>query len=318
MSDPTATELAAHSQFVHAVARKLLFDAHEAADVAQDALVAALEGDPARRRSTRAWFAGVVRHRARFRARTDGRRRSREMRVARDDTAPAAAEAVAQLEIQRKLVDAMGELPDGTVPVTSRSAYSRPSSGAISSVCPIMAHPTSSRMVRKRSRPTRTWKPGIASSLSSVPPVCPNPRPDIMGTRRPASASSGASTSETLSPTPPVECLSTAGAPPSPKSRRVPDAIIARVSTCISPWSNPWMNAAMRKADIWYSANSPRAYARRIASSSSGARRPPSRFLSMSGVSSTASSGLGASSASGASSGSGVARGNLVRARYAV
>jgi len=50
--------------------------------------------------------------------------------------------------------------------------------------------------------------PGKLSSLSIVPPVCPRPRPDIFASFTPAAASSGQSTRETLSPTPPVECLS--------------------------------------------------------------------------------------------------------------
>ncbi len=51
--------------------------------------------------------------------------------------------------------------------------------------------------------------PGIDSSLSKVPPVCPNPLPEIMGTLQPQAATIGARTKLTLSPTPPVECLST-------------------------------------------------------------------------------------------------------------
>ena len=56
-----------------------------------------------------------------------------------------------------------------------------------------------------------TRKPGIDSSLSSVPPVCPRPRPDILPNTAPQAATSGASTSVTLSPTPPLECLSSTG-----------------------------------------------------------------------------------------------------------
>ena len=52
-------------------------------------------------------------------------------------------------------------------------------------------------------------KPGIDSSLSSVPPVCPRPRPEIIGTTTPAAAAMGAQIRLVLSPTPPVECLST-------------------------------------------------------------------------------------------------------------
>jgi hypothetical protein len=51
---------------------------------------------------------------------------------------------------------------------------------------------------------------GIDSSLSSVPPVMPRPRPETMGTATPQQAARGARMSETLSPMPPVECLSEA------------------------------------------------------------------------------------------------------------
>src|SRR5581483_6704518 len=51
-------------------------------------------------------------------------------------------------------------------------------------------------------------RPGIASSLSAVPPVWPSARPVSITTGRPQAASSGASGSDTLSPTPTVECLS--------------------------------------------------------------------------------------------------------------
>ena len=45
--------------------------------------------------------------------------------------------------------------------------------------------------------------------MSSVPPVWPSPRPEIIGTGTPQAAARGARISDTLSPTPPVECLST-------------------------------------------------------------------------------------------------------------
>ena len=51
----------------------------------------------------------------------------------------------------------------------------------------------------------------MAESLSSVPPVWPSPRPEIIGTKRPQAATIGASIRLTLSPTPPLECLSTTG-----------------------------------------------------------------------------------------------------------
>src|SRR5262249_15860869 len=70
-------------------------------------------------------------------------------------------------------------------------------------------------------------KPGIASILSRVPPVCPRPRPDSCGTAAPHAATRGTRTSDTLSPTPPVECLSTVGRPIPDRSSRRPLATIA-------------------------------------------------------------------------------------------
>ena len=81
--------------------------------------------------------------------------------------------------------------------------------------------PVAGRADRPR-RPTRAGRasrrcdsaarqPGIDSSLSSVPPVWPRPRPVSCGTATPQAATSGASGRVILSPTPPVECLSAVG-----------------------------------------------------------------------------------------------------------
>ena len=51
--------------------------------------------------------------------------------------------------------------------------------------------------------------PGIDSNLSNVPPVCPNPLPDIFAILTSHAAIIGPKTNDVLSPTPPVECLST-------------------------------------------------------------------------------------------------------------
>ena len=102
---------------------------------------------------------------------------------------------------------------DSTVAVASRSAYIFLSAGAISGVCPIIAQPSRSSCCARLASERSVRNPGIDSSLSSVPPVWPSERPDIIGTATPSDATSGASTSDTLSPTPPVECLSTRGRP---------------------------------------------------------------------------------------------------------
>ena len=61
--------------------------------------------------------------------------------------------------------------------------------------------------------------PGMLASLSSVPPVCPSPRPEIIGTKAPQAATTGARMRLTLSPTPPVECLSRTGPPRSARDQ---------------------------------------------------------------------------------------------------
>jgi hypothetical protein len=90
--------------------------------------------------------------------------------------------------------------------------------------------------------------------LSSVPPVWPSPRPDSCGTATPNAATSGASGSVILSPTPPVECLSTVRLPSPAKLIRSPEAIIASVMTRISSRLMPLRSTAIAKAAICESA----------------------------------------------------------------
>src|SRR4051794_21308957 len=116
------------------------------------------------------------------------------------------------------------------------------------------------------------------SSLSSVPPVCPSPRPDSCGTAAPQAATSGASGRVILSPTPPVECLSTSGRPTSPSASTSPESIIAWVQRLVSAASIPFRRIAMARAAICSSATSPRVYAATTQSICSSVRRPPSRL----------------------------------------
>ena len=95
-----------------------------------------------------------------------------------------------------------------TVPVMSRRAYSLPSAGARPEPAAQITAPTASSCAMNSSLVSFARQPGIDSSLSSVPPVCPRPRPESCGTATPNDATSGASGSVILSPTPPVECLS--------------------------------------------------------------------------------------------------------------
>ena len=128
---------------------------------------------------------------------------------------------------------------DSTVPVTSRSAYSLLSAGASPLPAAAITAPAVLSAVLSSSLLRLARQPGMASSLSRVPPVCPRPRPDSIGTAAPQLATSGASTSDTLSPTPPVECLSTDGRVRPARSRRSPDAIISPVQDRSSGPSRP-------------------------------------------------------------------------------
>ena len=88
------------------------------------------------------------------------------------------------------------------------------------------------------------------SSLSRVPPVWPRPRPDIIGTAMPQAATMGASGMLILSPTPPVECLSTFGAGMCPSSSTSPEPSMASVHGANSSVEKPLMKMAMSSEAI--------------------------------------------------------------------
>ena len=127
------------------------------------------------------------------------------------------------------MIDALISGIDSTVAVTSRRAYSTLSAGAISAVWLDHDAADAAEDVADLVGDSPTRKPGMASSLSSVPPVWPRPRPDIIGTSAPQAAASGARMREVLSPTPPVECLSTAAGPGRDQSSLSPERTIAPV-----------------------------------------------------------------------------------------
>ena len=87
----------------------------------------------------------------------------------------------------------------------------------------------------------------MASILSSVPPVWPRPRPDIIGTYIPAAANRGAKTKETQSPNPPVECLSRTG-PSKFHDSVLPLSRIARVKSFRPLTFKPLRQTAIAKA----------------------------------------------------------------------
>ena len=143
------------------------------------------------------------------------------------------------------------------VAVTSRRAYSFLSAGASPAPAAQMTAPTDSSWASISALVRLARQPGMASSLSSVPPVWPSPRPDSCGTAAPQAATSGARGSVILSPTPPVECLSTVGRLRLEKSMRSPVAIMALVQRVSSAPSRPRKKMAIAIADICSSVTTP-------------------------------------------------------------
>ena len=121
--------------------------------------------------------------------------------------------------------------------MVSLKAYIFLSAGAKFKVCPIRLIPIFFTLRLKVSISTFVVYPGIDSNLSIVPPVNPNPLPDILATGIPSDAIIGAKINVTLSPTPPVLCLSTT-VPISDKSNTSPECAIANVKLVVSSSSN--------------------------------------------------------------------------------
>ena len=82
-----------------------------------------------------------------------------------------------------------------------------------------------------------------------MPPVWPSPRPDIFGTITPHAAATGASTIDTLSPTPPVLCFPTLNPGTSERSTRSPERAIAPASQAVSSSFMPLMTIAISNAE---------------------------------------------------------------------
>ena len=102
----TIENLTRHTDWIRALARQLVHDAHLAEDVAQDAAVAVLSAAPQPHHGT-SWLRGVVRRLAANLRRRAGRRSRTEARAARPERQPSAAESVAFVEQQRILAEAV-------------------------------------------------------------------------------------------------------------------------------------------------------------------------------------------------------------------
>ena len=104
-------ELLAQTGWVRAIAARLVQDPGLADDVAQDAMIAAVQKPPEDPTAIRAWLAAVVRNLARQRRRGEARRRRREAEVGSSNQEyPSAAELAARVETQQELATAVLEL----------------------------------------------------------------------------------------------------------------------------------------------------------------------------------------------------------------
>src|SRR6185295_11524212 len=108
----TLEQLLMESSWLTALARGLLGDEHEAEDVAQETRLAALKHAPDDPVHARAWLVRVVRNFARRSRRRRLRAERRERLAAAPEALPSSAELVAQVQAQRRVVDAVLALPE--------------------------------------------------------------------------------------------------------------------------------------------------------------------------------------------------------------
>lgn len=94
-----------HLDGVRRLVRTMVRDEHEADDVVQETMVAALENRTRVRSGLRAWLAGVARNLARRQARAEGRRARYEGEVPAGAIAPATADVIARAAEQRRILD---------------------------------------------------------------------------------------------------------------------------------------------------------------------------------------------------------------------
>jgi RNA polymerase sigma-70 factor (ECF subfamily) len=104
--------LLAHREWVRGVARAVVGDSNAAADVEQDAWLAALSSPPRNESAVRGWFRVVLRNRARRVGRTESQRERRETIAARPESTPSAAELAEVADTHRRVVQAVVELDE--------------------------------------------------------------------------------------------------------------------------------------------------------------------------------------------------------------
>ena len=109
---PTLAELLEHSAWLKALARGLVRDESRAADVVQETWIVALRGGPNRRESAKGWLRSVAQNVARQGRRKDTRRREREQRVGRAESADPGEQACERMEVAEMLASSVRALPE--------------------------------------------------------------------------------------------------------------------------------------------------------------------------------------------------------------
>ncbi len=107
---PTLDQLARQHHRLRQLARALVRGEHDAEDLAQEAWVRALEGGPRDVGALGAWLGQVTRRLASNLRRAAERRATREAAVARAEALPSSAEVAAQVEVARRLAEALERL----------------------------------------------------------------------------------------------------------------------------------------------------------------------------------------------------------------
>jgi len=100
-------ELLAHADFVKSLARSLVLDEHQAANIAQETWVAALEHPPSAEKPLRAWLAKVTRNFIHIMYRSETSRRKRERAASVPDLFPSPQEIATREESRRSMIEAV-------------------------------------------------------------------------------------------------------------------------------------------------------------------------------------------------------------------
>lgn len=111
-SNDATHDMLAHAAWLRRLARGLVRDASTADELVQRTWIAALERPPLTESTLRGWLAAVLKNFARQDRRAGDRRAAREHDAARREALPAGDAQLEQLELQRKLMDAVFALPE--------------------------------------------------------------------------------------------------------------------------------------------------------------------------------------------------------------